>query len=165
MRQSIVHIALVVKDYDEAIDFYVSKLHFELIEDNLITLNSNQTGTPATTLTAGIDVERGDENNYRFLFEELTDTFKIGMVGSLQAVATREDTPTAGGVATWDDTTKKFVTSNFTLDSSGLTVQSKKVVTVTSGTAMPGSPTLGDMTYREDLDELYFYQGATWIQI
>jgi catechol 2,3-dioxygenase-like lactoylglutathione lyase family enzyme len=33
MRQSIVHIALVVKDYDEAIDFYVSKLHFELIED------------------------------------------------------------------------------------------------------------------------------------
>ena len=33
MRQSIVHIALVVKDYDEAIDFYVNKLKFELIED------------------------------------------------------------------------------------------------------------------------------------
>jgi catechol 2,3-dioxygenase-like lactoylglutathione lyase family enzyme len=27
------HIALVVKDYDEAIDFYVNKLHFELVED------------------------------------------------------------------------------------------------------------------------------------
>lgn len=33
MIQSIVHIALVVKDYDEAIDFYTNKLHFTLIED------------------------------------------------------------------------------------------------------------------------------------
>ncbi len=33
MVQSIVHIALVVKDYDEAIEFYTKKLHFELIED------------------------------------------------------------------------------------------------------------------------------------
>lgn len=33
MRQNIVHIALVVKDYDEAIDFYVNKLNFELLED------------------------------------------------------------------------------------------------------------------------------------
>jgi catechol 2,3-dioxygenase-like lactoylglutathione lyase family enzyme len=33
MRQSIVHIALVVRDYDEAIDFYTQKLHFTLIED------------------------------------------------------------------------------------------------------------------------------------
>ncbi|MDH2433730.1 VOC family protein [Pokkaliibacter sp. MBI-7] len=34
MRQAIVHIALVVRDYDEAIDFYVTKLGFELIEDS-----------------------------------------------------------------------------------------------------------------------------------
>ncbi|MEH7454698.1 VOC family protein [Gottfriedia acidiceleris] len=33
MIQSIVHIALVVKDYDEAIEFYTKKLHFNLIED------------------------------------------------------------------------------------------------------------------------------------
>jgi catechol 2,3-dioxygenase-like lactoylglutathione lyase family enzyme len=33
MKQSIVHIALVVKDYDEAIDFYTKKLNFELVED------------------------------------------------------------------------------------------------------------------------------------
>lgn len=33
MKQSIVHIAVVVKDYDKAIDFYVNKLKFELIED------------------------------------------------------------------------------------------------------------------------------------
>lgn len=33
MRQSILHIALVVTDYDEAIDFYTKVLDFELIED------------------------------------------------------------------------------------------------------------------------------------
>lgn len=33
MKQSIVHIALVVRDYDEAIDFYTKKLHFTLEED------------------------------------------------------------------------------------------------------------------------------------
>mgnify|MGYP001178254697 CR=1 FL=1 len=33
MKQSIVHIALVVKDYDEAIAFYTEKLNFKLIED------------------------------------------------------------------------------------------------------------------------------------
>jgi catechol 2,3-dioxygenase-like lactoylglutathione lyase family enzyme len=33
MVQSIIHIALVVKDYDEAIEFYTKKLNFILIED------------------------------------------------------------------------------------------------------------------------------------
>lgn len=33
MKQSIVHVALVVKDYDEALDFYINKLNFVLIED------------------------------------------------------------------------------------------------------------------------------------
>ena len=34
MRQAIIHVALVVRDYDEAIDFYCNKLHFALIEDS-----------------------------------------------------------------------------------------------------------------------------------
>ncbi|NOH01523.1 MAG: VOC family protein [Chloroflexi bacterium] len=33
MNQSIIHIALVVRDYDEAIAFYTRKLHFTLVED------------------------------------------------------------------------------------------------------------------------------------
>jgi catechol 2,3-dioxygenase-like lactoylglutathione lyase family enzyme len=36
MRQSIVLVALVVRDYDEAIDFYVNKLGFYLVEDTYI---------------------------------------------------------------------------------------------------------------------------------
>ncbi len=33
MQQSIVHMALLVRDYDEAIAFYTETLHFTLIED------------------------------------------------------------------------------------------------------------------------------------
>lgn len=33
MQQSIIHVALVVRDYDEAIDFFCHKLHFTLVED------------------------------------------------------------------------------------------------------------------------------------
>src|SRR5262245_9751992 len=33
MKQSIIHIALVVRDYDEAIEFFTRKLHFTLVED------------------------------------------------------------------------------------------------------------------------------------
>ena len=36
MKQRIAHIALVVKDYDEAIRFYTEKLDFELLEDTKI---------------------------------------------------------------------------------------------------------------------------------
>ena len=34
MNQSIIHVALVVRDYDEAIEFYCQRLHFKLIEDS-----------------------------------------------------------------------------------------------------------------------------------
>ena len=33
MSQSILHVALVVRDYDEAIEFFCQKLHFTLVED------------------------------------------------------------------------------------------------------------------------------------
>ena len=33
MKQTILHATLVVRDYDEAIEFFCGKLHFELVED------------------------------------------------------------------------------------------------------------------------------------
>lgn len=33
MQQSLAHVAIVVRDYDEAIEFYTKKLHFKLLED------------------------------------------------------------------------------------------------------------------------------------
>lgn len=37
MKQELAHIALLVKDYDEAIDFYTNKMKFELVEDTKLS--------------------------------------------------------------------------------------------------------------------------------
>lgn len=37
MKQRIAHIALVVEDYDDAIEFYTQKLDFTLIEDTILS--------------------------------------------------------------------------------------------------------------------------------
>ncbi|MEM0578614.1 VOC family protein [Flavobacterium polysaccharolyticum] len=37
MKQKIAHIALLVADYDEALSFYVDKLHFDLVEDTALS--------------------------------------------------------------------------------------------------------------------------------
>ena len=37
MRQSIIHITLLVDDYDNAIDFYVNKLKFTMVEDTVLS--------------------------------------------------------------------------------------------------------------------------------
>ncbi len=33
MKQALIHVAIVVRDYDEALEFYVNKLKFEVVED------------------------------------------------------------------------------------------------------------------------------------
>jgi catechol 2,3-dioxygenase-like lactoylglutathione lyase family enzyme len=56
MQQAIIHIALVVRDYDEAIDFYVNKLQFVLVEDTYQPLQNKRwvvvapPGSTGTTL-------------------------------------------------------------------------------------------------------------------
>jgi len=37
MKQTLAHIAIVVKDYDEAIKFYTEQLGFDLIEDTVLS--------------------------------------------------------------------------------------------------------------------------------
>jgi len=37
MKQKIAHVALVVRDYDEAIKFYTEKLNFKLVEDTKLS--------------------------------------------------------------------------------------------------------------------------------
>jgi hypothetical protein len=37
MKQEIAYLALIVKEYDQAIEFFTKKLHFRLIEDSLLS--------------------------------------------------------------------------------------------------------------------------------
>jgi hypothetical protein len=51
------------------------------IEDNIMTLNSGQTGTPSTSLRSGIEVERGDTANAILQFNENTDKWEFSVDG------------------------------------------------------------------------------------
>jgi len=77
-----------------------------LIEDNIITLNSNMSGSPPSFLESGIKVNRGDEDPYYFTFNEDNLTFSIGVSGisgdERQAVATREDGIVDNNLVYWD---------------------------------------------------------------
>ncbi|MDP8229012.1 MAG: head fiber protein, partial [Candidatus Electryoneaceae bacterium] len=61
------------------------------IEDNIVLLNKNQTGTPPTTLRSGIEVERGDSDNVKIQFNELTDKWEITEDGSTFHDIAKED--------------------------------------------------------------------------
>jgi len=78
--------------------------------DNIIVINDGEAGPGVTAGTAGIEVDRGQLTNYQFLFVESDDNFQVGEVGDLQAVATREDTPTATRVPWWDSGDVTFKT-------------------------------------------------------
>ncbi|NQT34546.1 hypothetical protein HQ587_05105 [bacterium] len=61
------------------------------IEDNVVLLNSNQTGTPPTTLRSGIEVERGDADNVKIQYNELTDKWEITEDGTTFHDIAKED--------------------------------------------------------------------------
>ena len=82
------------------------------IKDNILLINNGETGSGVTAGSAGIEVDRGTENNYQFIFNEANDSFQVGEVGDLQSVATREAAPINDYFAKWNDTEKRFDTVN-----------------------------------------------------
>ena len=97
--------------------FFVDQEHVRTT-DNMITLNYGEVGPGVTSITSGIEIDRGTLEKYYFLFDELRDdSFRIGTSGDLQAVATREDSPIDRAIAYWNDSNNSFLTSsNATLD-------------------------------------------------
>jgi hypothetical protein len=56
-----------------------------VIEDNIITINKNQTGTPSTSLRSGFEVERGDSANTIWQWNELNKWWEAeGGAGSTE---------------------------------------------------------------------------------
>lgn len=82
------------------------------VADKIITVNAGEAGAGITgERYAGIEVDRGSESNYMFVFDEVQDNFRVGISGSLQAVATREDVPNDGYVAVWNASAVRFDTT------------------------------------------------------
>ena len=117
------------------------------IQDNIIELNNNQSGIPPSGLISGISVNRGDAPTYRFVFTENDDTFRIGEVGFEQAVATRQDSPTANGIAFWNNTSKRFDTIAGLTYSGGTLSANAATATNVAWTGVTGRPTSGSSTF------------------
>lgn len=84
------------------------------IKDNLLLINSGETGPGVTIGWAGIEIDRGTLSNYQFIFDEVADAFKVGISGSLQPVATRKDSSqmTNNYVVYWEASNSRLVTDN-----------------------------------------------------
>lgn len=78
------------------------------VTDNIITVNKGEVSAGVTAGVAGIEVDRGTSTNYQILFDETTQTFRIGQIGELQAVATRSDTMTNNALVKWNNVAKRF---------------------------------------------------------
>jgi len=90
------------------------------IKDNIILINSNQTGEPNASLKGGLEIERGNFTNFQFVFDESDDRFKVGQVDSLQTVATRTDDGTIAnrGITFFNTSTNRLENNaNIVIDS------------------------------------------------
>lgn len=109
------------------------------ISDNIILINSGETGSGVTLINAGLKVDRGSSQPYYFVYNEDTDTFRIGsstsdetqyivISGDTQPVATREDDPINNGIAIWNDAEKRFDTTvSISYRSTGNTVSGETI--------------------------------------
>lgn len=69
--------------------------------DNILILNDgeSESGVTAPGGLSGIEIDRGTATNYQFVFDESDDLFKVGEVGSLQALMTKSGTINEGKIA------------------------------------------------------------------
>ena len=106
---------LVIKgDVTQEGDTFITRAERVEVHDNMILINDGETGAGVTAGFAGIEVDRGTEQNFMFGFNESDGMFKIGKEGNMFDVALRQPVGdmTDGMFASWDAATKTFKTTN-----------------------------------------------------
>ena len=58
-------------------------------QDNIIEVNHGQVGNGVTAGLAGLSVNRGDAPFYQMVYDESVQMFRVGMVGSLETIASQ----------------------------------------------------------------------------
>ena len=71
MNRRISQIALLIKDYDEAIDFYVKKLHFNIVEDTKLDENKRW-----------VLISPGGKNSFSILLAKAEGNRQLESVGN-----------------------------------------------------------------------------------
>jgi hypothetical protein len=112
------------------------------ITDNLIVLNQGESGAGISLGVSGVEIDRGTATNYQFVFIESDQSFKVGESGSLQTVATRENTPNDTSIVFWNNSTSILETNSLlTFSSNILSVPTIQSTTINSTTSNMGNIT------------------------
>ena len=53
---------------------------------DILLINSDQIGIPSNTLKSGIEIQRGDLENYQIVYTESDQSLKIGILSSLKTL-------------------------------------------------------------------------------
>lgn len=108
------------------------------IKDNIVELNAEETGSGVTLGAAGLEVNRGAALPYRIVFDEASNDTKIGEVGSLQSVVTRQDFPLNKGIMVYNNALKRIdATQSIELTTSFLSAEASTSAT-TGGLRVSG---------------------------
>jgi len=98
---------LYVEGNTTVIDSLVSQF-----QDNIILLNNHELGSGVSLLQAGIEIDRGQSENYRIVYNETTKTFRVGPISSTQPVALREENPLNNGIMVWNSSSSLISSVN-----------------------------------------------------
>jgi len=107
-------------------------------EDNIVLLNRLENGAGVTLNQSGLEIERGSLENYRIVFNDIDDTFRIGFISNMQAVATREDSPLQNGIMMWNNATKRLDSRNTVSIDLSLTSTTNSTSTSTGSFVLSG---------------------------
>jgi hypothetical protein len=112
------------------------------VEDNIVVLNSNITGTPSTN--AGIEVERGTSTNASITWNETSDKWTAGIAGSEIAIARKYVTTTTGTTHT---VVHNLATSDVTVNCwlAGAQVEAEIVITDTNTVTVTTNESITDL--------------------
>ena len=133
------------------------------IGDNLLVLNSDETGTPSQN--SGIEIERGTSNNATLIWNETDDTFEV-KVGTALADFRVETFTVTNINTTGSGSTNISAGANIELDATNRVLVTDTPFRLASMTTTQrnaiASPANGDMIYNSTTNQIESYENSAW---
>jgi hypothetical protein len=138
------------------------------IKDNVITLNSGETGAGVTKLISGILIDRGTEDPYYFIYDESTEAFRIGAAsGNTHSDIIAQTLPVATEQYVLDQVSGLTTTLSGLTDTEINNLQSGDTLLFSGGTWINVSLTLDLLQdvflTTPNTGDTLIYSGDTWI--
>ncbi len=93
----------------------VSESSIVKYKTHILILNDGEYGEGVHLNIAGLEIDRGTSENYRFVYRESDKSFRIGKISATQAACTREDLPLDKGLMVWN-ASEKMIKSTKSID-------------------------------------------------